>query len=210
MPPNMRIIASKGLAPMAGPAAGAAPGRDPEPGAGAGAEPRARADTSLPFKGGWLFKKGAVRRNWKERYFVLGGGALRYYTNEKCKKLLGEIDLSTATSVYKEYVTEGSEQRFMFSIDTPSRTYFLAATSIGDLDVWLRLLSRCNLTVHNEPSGKYTRFYAAEGDSDEEDELEFKPQQIAEISLEGGVSGLARLGMSFDQLHASFCPSALR
>ncbi len=41
-----------------------------------------------------------------------------------------------------------------------ARTYFLAATSTTDLDAWLRSLSRCNLTVHNEPSGKYARFYA--------------------------------------------------
>ena len=36
-------------------------------------------------KTGWLYKKGANRKNWKRRFFVLNGTELTYYPSEEVK-----------------------------------------------------------------------------------------------------------------------------
>jgi hypothetical protein len=51
---------------------------------------------------GWLLKKGHVRRNWKERYFILKGNSLSYYEKPpKTEKTepLGVIPLAKVPSL---------------------------------------------------------------------------------------------------------------
>lgn len=42
---------------------------------------------------GYLLKKGHVRRNWQERWFVLKPSSLAYYVAEDLKEKKGEIAL---------------------------------------------------------------------------------------------------------------------
>ena len=57
------------------------------------------------------------------RWFVLSGQQFRYYpSGDKMKEPLGEIDLSKVIEIHREHMKDGpSDQRFMFSIETPVR-----------------------------------------------------------------------------------------
>ncbi|XP_043564856.1 differentially expressed in FDCP 6 homolog isoform X3 [Chiloscyllium plagiosum] len=48
---------------------------------------------------GYMWKKGNVRRNWNERWFVLKPSKLDYYLNEDLKEKKGEIHLDMDSSV---------------------------------------------------------------------------------------------------------------
>lgn len=45
------------------------------------------------FFQGYMLKKGHVRRNWHERWFVLKPGSLAYYISEDQKEKKGEVQL---------------------------------------------------------------------------------------------------------------------
>lgn len=175
------------------------------------ARPRAGSDANV--RSGYLYKKGAKRRNWKRRLFVLSGRMLRYYPNsDKMKEALGEVDLSLATDVHKEYVNDGtSDQRFMFSIDTPGRTFFMAAHSESEMESWLRSLVRAGLHVQNTPSGRHSRFYAAESASDDDEDIDFKPGAVEASGASAPKEAwpfLAPAGLSlpFPEIHRIFRP----
>lgn len=174
------------------------------------------------FRAGYLYKKGAKRRNWKRRWFVLSGKTLRYFpSSDKMKEPLGEIDLGKAVEVHKEFVAEGPvDQRYMFSIATPGRTYFMAAHSEAELEGWLRTLVRHGLHVQNSPSGQYSRFYLQQNESpsdDEDDHLDFQPG--AAVASSGAAAAVpkeswpflapAGLSLPFEEIHRIFRPAAL-
>ncbi len=48
---------------------------------------------------GYLLKKGHVRRNWQERWFVLKTCSVTYYVNEDLKEKKGEILLEEGSVV---------------------------------------------------------------------------------------------------------------
>eukprot|EP01091_Cochliopodium_minus_P014982 TRINITY_DN5214_c0_g1_i1.p1 TRINITY_DN5214_c0_g1~~TRINITY_DN5214_c0_g1_i1.p1 ORF type:complete len:477 (+),score=153.76 TRINITY_DN5214_c0_g1_i1:21-1451(+) len=89
-----------------------------------------------PFKQGYLIKKGHVRRNWKQRWFVLRKNLLCYYKNrndQKNKKPLGIIPLlDTSTQLIKK-----TNSAYVFVVNHPSRkVYYLAATG-ENYTTWL-------------------------------------------------------------------------
>lgn len=47
---------------------------------------------ALPFQG-YMWKKGHVRRNWTERWFVLKPSNMAYYVSEALKDKRGELQL---------------------------------------------------------------------------------------------------------------------
>eukprot|EP00053_Salpingoeca_punica_P000223 m.27821 g.27821 ORF g.27821 m.27821 type:complete len:323 (-) comp10152_c0_seq1:432-1400(-) len=123
-------------------------------------------------KSGYLLKKGGKRRNWKKRFFVLAGSDLKYYpSKEDRKKELGHIDLSKSMGVNKilDYrsAVVAAEQKNVFTIGTPGRTYFLAALSEVDLEDWLRVMVRAGCEVSNATVHSNSTFYedAPLGDS---------------------------------------------
>lgn len=48
---------------------------------------------SVPCFQGYMWKKGHVRRNWTERWFVLKPSSMAYYVSEDLKDKKGEIQL---------------------------------------------------------------------------------------------------------------------
>lgn len=48
---------------------------------------------SVPCVQGYMWKKGHVRRNWTERWFVLKPASMAYYVSEDLKDKRGEIHL---------------------------------------------------------------------------------------------------------------------
>lgn len=56
-----------------------------------------------------MWKKGHVRRNWTERWFVLKASSIEYYVSEDLKDKRGEVKLNKDCVVEVGEETEGTE-----------------------------------------------------------------------------------------------------
>lgn len=105
---------------------------------------------------GWLTKSPPTKRiwraRWRRRWFCLQNSGelprqyfLSYYTDRKCRKLKGNINLDLCEQVDTGLKFEDSKHKFdfMFDIKTPTRTYYLAAETEEEMKVWVNCI--CNI-----------------------------------------------------------------
>eukprot|EP00013_Stygamoeba_regulata_P006378 CAMPEP_0177633218 /NCGR_PEP_ID=MMETSP0447-20121125/2718_1 /TAXON_ID=0 /ORGANISM="Stygamoeba regulata, Strain BSH-02190019" /LENGTH=1179 /DNA_ID=CAMNT_0019134859 /DNA_START=78 /DNA_END=3617 /DNA_ORIENTATION=+ len=95
--------------------------------------------SSEVVKQGILFKKGANRRNWQQRWFVLKPKYLFYYVSHQDKKLKGVINLNNC-SVGPDTT---SKKAFSFTINCKLRTYFIVAKNDQEMKDWIDAIRRC-------------------------------------------------------------------
>ncbi|XP_059508217.1 differentially expressed in FDCP 6 homolog isoform X2 [Stegostoma tigrinum] len=84
---------------------------------------------------GYMWKKGNVRRNWNERWFVLKASNIHYYLNEDLKEKKGEIHLDMDSTV--EMLPDKEGKRCLFCIKTVNRTYELSASDLKRRQEWI-------------------------------------------------------------------------
>jgi hypothetical protein len=106
----------------------------------------------LKLRSGMLYKKGKGgfifgRANWKPRYFVLTSKALRYYASPK-GSLKGIVDLASCSPEDIQAMPHDCPKTgasgasiWRIAIQTPTRRYFLAATSSSDMNAWFHDLT---------------------------------------------------------------------
>jgi len=100
-----------------------------------------------PIPGYSLFKA-----KWRRRWFVLQQGKLprqyllNYYTDDTKKRLKGTIPLDDCEQVEHGLVDRKGNYDYMFSINTRSRSYFLAVDSRREMDTWVNMVCKaCGL-----------------------------------------------------------------
>ncbi|XP_034028205.1 differentially expressed in FDCP 6 homolog isoform X2 [Thalassophryne amazonica] len=86
------------------------------------------------LKEGYLWKKGQLRRNWKERWFTLKPSNLLYYTGEDRKECQGNIALDGNCCV--EVLPDRDGKRCMFCLKTLSKTYEMSASDTKQRQEW--------------------------------------------------------------------------
>ncbi|XP_051281318.1 differentially expressed in FDCP 6 homolog isoform X2 [Dicentrarchus labrax] len=86
------------------------------------------------LKEGYLWKKGQLRRNWKERWFTLRPSNLSYYTGEDRKDCQGNISLDGNCCV--EVLPDRDGKRCMFCLKTLSKTYEMSASDTKQRQEW--------------------------------------------------------------------------
>ena len=97
-------------------------------------------------KSGFLFKKGGTksssvfsRANWNQRWFAVGEeGVLRYYKDQECKDLKGEIALSEC----KAFRLGNHRERLncvLFKLKN-GETFFMSAETESEAIVWLNVV----------------------------------------------------------------------
>ncbi|XP_042347881.1 differentially expressed in FDCP 6 homolog isoform X2 [Plectropomus leopardus] len=86
------------------------------------------------LKEGYLWKKGQLRRNWKERWFTLRPSNLSYYTGEDRKDCQGNIALDGNCCV--EVLPDRDGKRCMFCLKTLSKTYEMSASDTKQRQEW--------------------------------------------------------------------------
>nr|XP_057939393.1 differentially expressed in FDCP 6 homolog isoform X2 [Doryrhamphus excisus] len=86
------------------------------------------------LKEGYLWKKGQLRRNWKERWFTLRPSNLSYYTGEDRKECQGKITLDGNCCV--EVLPDRDGRRCMFCLKTFSKTYEMSASDTKQRQEW--------------------------------------------------------------------------
>ncbi|XP_058804375.1 GRB2-associated-binding protein 2-like isoform X2 [Phymastichus coffea] len=112
---------------------------------------------------GWLIKSPPTklwRARWRERWFTLrhsgelpGQYFLEYYTDKKCRKLKGKIDLDQCEQVDAGLRFENRKQKYqyMFNVKTPKRTYYLVAENEADMNKWVDAVCQvCGLKVQDD------------------------------------------------------------
>ncbi|GAA6058342.1 hypothetical protein JCM3770_001979 [Rhodotorula araucariae] len=98
-----------------------------------------RLSDNIALKSGYLMKKGERRKAWKKRWFVLRGGQLAMYKNDKEYRLLRLIPL---TEIHAVAPIELKKHLHAFGIVTPRRTYYVKADSPDSVTSWCRLIER--------------------------------------------------------------------
>ncbi|NXF95251.1 DEFI6 protein, partial [Eubucco bourcierii] len=83
---------------------------------------------------GYLWKKGQLRRNWSERWFMLKPSVLSYYMSEERKEKKGSIALDKHCCV--EVLPDRDGKRCLFCVKTPSRTYEMSASDTRQRQEW--------------------------------------------------------------------------
>ncbi|KAG5845972.1 hypothetical protein ANANG_G00144820 [Anguilla anguilla] len=107
------------------------------------------------LKQGYMWKKGHVRRNWTERWFVLKPSSISYYVSEDLKDKRGEIPLQNGCLV--ETIADKDGKRCLFCVKTLHKTYEMSASDIKQRVEWvqaaqtaLRLLRERKSSLHQE------------------------------------------------------------
>lgn len=90
------------------------------------------------IKKGYLLKKGHVRRNWQERWFVLKPNSLTYYVGEDLKEKKGETALDENSVV--ENLPDKEGRRCLFCVKTPMRTYEMSASNMKQRVDWIQAI----------------------------------------------------------------------
>jgi hypothetical protein len=156
---------AKGFFPLA---SGLRAGRVPPPAGGAGegeagsgggsgdaASPRAVLPPLVPQPGallvveGWMAKQGHFFPNWKNRWFVLEGRALSYFTKQGAKVPQGVISLVRGTDLVVE---ERYAKPFCFTVVTAKKKFILQAANEEEMTEWIESIQ--NNIIH-APGGEW-------------------------------------------------------
>lgn len=107
------------------------------------------------LKRGYMWKKGHVRRNWTERWFVLQPLSMAYFVSEDLKDKRGEILLDKSCVV--ENIPDKEGKRCLFCVKTHNKTYEMSASDQKQKVEWtqaiqtaLRLQSEGKASLHYE------------------------------------------------------------
>ncbi|KAI9543156.1 hypothetical protein NQZ68_014087 [Dissostichus eleginoides] len=105
------------------------------------------------LKRGYMWKKGHVRRNWTERWFVLKPSSMAYYVSEALKDKRGEIQLDKSCVI--ETLADREGKRCLFCVKTHAKTFEMSASDQRQKLEWtqalqtaLRLQSEAKASLH--------------------------------------------------------------
>lgn len=106
----------------------------------------------------WFLDFSFISQRWHRRWFTLKQGelpeqfCLDYYTDSDCRTLKGVIDLDQCERVDSGLRLEKFQH--IFFVQTPRRTYYLAAASDDDMNYWVKCICQvCNLRDFSPQNG---------------------------------------------------------
>ncbi|GAM20685.1 hypothetical protein SAMD00019534_038600 [Acytostelium subglobosum LB1] len=97
-------------------------------------------------KQGYLTKKGAMRRNWTKRWFVLKQNYLFYFKTSRDKKPKGIIHLvniAVQKSYYKPFCMAIRES-------TENREFLICGSSQSEIDEWISSVTKCSSSTKQQ------------------------------------------------------------
>ena len=99
------------------------------------------------MKQGVLKMKSQLRNSWKERWFSLAVGMLKYYTGRDKKSMKGVIYINKRTKVERVEGKDKHQNRMAITCGDTSIVYEIAAPSFEEIESWMatiRFASQCN------------------------------------------------------------------
>uniref|UniRef100_A0A3Q3J959 PH domain-containing protein n=1 Tax=Monopterus albus TaxID=43700 RepID=A0A3Q3J959_MONAL len=103
------------------------------------------------LKRGYMWKKGHLRRNWTERWFMLKPSCMEYYVSEDLKDKRGEIKLDRSCVV--EPIPDREGKRCLFCVKTHSKTYEMSASDQRQKVEWTQAIQTA---LHLQSEGKFS------------------------------------------------------
>ncbi|KAK7475374.1 hypothetical protein BaRGS_00033392 [Batillaria attramentaria] len=96
-----------------------------------------------PIKAGYAVKQGAVRKNWKRRYFVLHEQGLSYFKSEQDKSPIRTIPIA---DILEARPSEGANlnRDNLFEILTSKRIFYIQCDSPADMNSWIDAIRAAN------------------------------------------------------------------
>ncbi|XP_047497581.1 myotubularin-related protein 13-like isoform X3 [Penaeus chinensis] len=98
---------------------------------------------------GYLWKRGSLLKNWKQRWFVLDSmkHQLRYYDSMEDSHFKGIIELSDVVAVVPSGPTQGApkkvDERAFFDLQTKRRLYNFCASDGAAAQEWIEKIQSC-------------------------------------------------------------------
>jgi hypothetical protein len=94
------------------------------------------ASLSPPDKEGFLTKQGGSIKTWRRRWFVLKAKKLYYFKSKSDNEATGIIELE-ADSFVRDERDKDKKRRFMFSVGTSRRVFFMHADTEQEMKGWI-------------------------------------------------------------------------
>ncbi len=86
---------------------------------------------------GYLSKKGAKRRNWKDRWFILKKESIGYYASPSDATPKGTISLRRCS------VFNSTRKPFCFHVSNLNRDYYIVAKNQQEQKEWMEAITAC-------------------------------------------------------------------
>ncbi|XP_036403347.1 pleckstrin homology domain-containing family A member 1-like isoform X2 [Megalops cyprinoides] len=99
------------------------------------------AQDQAMIKAGYCVKQGAMRKNWKRRYFLLEENSLSYFKSELDKDPLRIIPLKEVHKVQECKQRDIMMRDNLFEVVTTSRTFYVQADSPEEMHSWIKAIS---------------------------------------------------------------------
>ncbi|XP_059142530.1 pleckstrin homology domain-containing family A member 1-like isoform X2 [Physella acuta] len=90
-----------------------------------------------PLKAGYCVKQGAVRKNWKRRYFVLQQQFLSYFKSEQEKQPLRTIPIDEILDVRQSSDGVHPTRDNLFEVRTLKRIFYIQCDTPEDMKGWI-------------------------------------------------------------------------
>ncbi|KAN0045061.1 hypothetical protein ACTA71_006589 [Dictyostelium dimigraforme] len=90
---------------------------------------------------GWLTKQGGSIRTWRRRWFVLKGKKLFYFKSKSDIEATGLIELEQ-NSFVKEEKDKDKKKKYMFTVGTSKRVFYIFAETETDMKQWMESIKR--------------------------------------------------------------------
>jgi hypothetical protein len=108
------------------------------------------ASLTSPDKEGFLTKQGGSIKTWKRRWFVLKAKKLVYFKSRTDIEATGIIELE-ADSFVRDERDKDKKRRFMFSVGTSRRVFFMHSDTEAEMRQWIEAIKRNIDTPNGRP-----------------------------------------------------------
>ncbi|CAG5136686.1 unnamed protein product [Candidula unifasciata] len=96
-----------------------------------------KASNLLSIKKGFCVKQGAVRKNWKRRYFVLHQQGLSYFKSEQDKHPIRTLPIEDLLEARQAAVGAHPNRDNLFEVLTSKRIFYIQCDTPEDMNSWI-------------------------------------------------------------------------